>query len=57
VRKPGWMKSQIEDAKAETRNWPQWLRRARGLEDAESSQPQPEKERVGTEPAVREPSE
>lgn len=32
MSKPGWLKAQIEDVKAEIRNWPQWMRQARGLE-------------------------
>lgn len=57
VRKPGWIKSQVEDAKAETRNWPQWFRQARGLEEAETSRQQTTKEREAEETKVREPQE
>jgi hypothetical protein len=39
VSKPGWLKAQIEDAKEEIRNWPQWLRQARGLEALDDTRP------------------
>jgi len=31
---PGWMKTTVEDAKAETAKWPTWLRQAHGLENS-----------------------
>jgi hypothetical protein len=49
VRKPDWIKSQLEDAKAEVRQWPQWLRQARGLEESEDAAQQPAKQQAADE--------
>ncbi len=45
MSKPGWLKAQIEDAKEEIRSWPQWLRRARGLESLDEAPVRPSEER------------
>ncbi|WP_224240321.1 hypothetical protein [Hyalangium gracile] len=39
MRKPGWLKAQIDDAREEIRHWPQWLRQARGLETLDDNRP------------------